>query len=75
MDSLPDLGADGGRVNRTTKLSGRDAYIARLDHMMDAEPDDSVDSSLDYGHDTSDDSSLGGRDLWVQRLEKLCRGY
>jgi hypothetical protein len=33
----PDLsGIDGGVVNR---LSGRDAYLASLEHMMDGEPE------------------------------------
>jgi hypothetical protein len=33
----PDLsGIDGGVVNR---LSRRDAYLARLEHMMDGEPE------------------------------------
>jgi hypothetical protein len=67
-DSLPDLGADGGRVNRSAQLGGRDAYIARLEHMMDGFLDDSLGNSLDYGYDSSDDSSLGGRDLWIRRM-------
>ena len=33
--------------------------------MMECEPNDSLDSSHDYG--------LDGRDLWIRRLEKLCQ--
>ena len=41
-------------------------------HMMDAEPDDSLDDSVDYGrltgHDSSADSQLDSRDLRIRRM-------
>jgi len=66
FDSMPDepIAADGGRV-RNIKPSGRDLYIHRLTHAMDAEPE----GSQHRGDDSSvADSELSGRDLWLRRL-------
>jgi len=57
-----------------TFLSEATRGVRMLDagHMMDAEPDDSLDDSVDYGrltgHDSSADSQLDSRDLWIRRM-------
>lgn len=38
LDSLPDLGADGGRVRGSPRLSGPDLYFARVQRAFDGEP-------------------------------------
>jgi hypothetical protein len=75
-DSLPDLGADGGRLNRSAKLSGRDAYIARLEHMMDdrthMEPPGSPTGTWHHPEaDEEDENKESGESEDVEPTEQL----
>ena len=57
-DSLPaadlELGADGGKLRQRTKLGGRDLYIRRITHGMDAE--------LEEGDPDAEAQEQGGED-------------
>jgi hypothetical protein len=56
MESLP---VDGGRVNTSPKLDGRDSYIHRITQMLDASPEDSQ-------------HSADSRERWIEGLPNLC---
>jgi hypothetical protein len=62
------------RAKERLKPSGGDAYIARLEHLMDdvAPYNMAVDDTAVTTSGT--DSQLSGRDLWLQRLTHLCEG-
>jgi hypothetical protein len=65
LDELPhDLdGVDGGRVNSLPKLSGRDFYIDRIEHLLDSAPQDAADDAF---------PNLDGPALYAARLVTLC---
>jgi hypothetical protein len=63
-DAAPlELGDDGGRRAHSgadrAQLSGRDAWIHWLEHLMDDEPQTRLGSDV---------AQLDGRDAWVARL-------
>jgi hypothetical protein len=58
-----DLGTDGGAVR---ELGGRDAYVERVTHLMDAEQDAEPDETVER-HD-----ALSGRAAWLSRLSHVC---
>jgi len=63
-DAAPDpldLGIEGGRVRRR---SGRDAWLDRLEHLLDAD-------STTHQHTADADRILTARDGWIQRLGSL----
>ena len=65
------IGADGSSSERTERLSGRDVWLHRLEHMLDEEPEE-FDEDAEPDEDEAEvaERELSGRDLWLQRLEE-----
>ena len=74
-DSAPDiqpLGAEGGRVNTSPRLGGRDLYLRRLERAMDGELGElDEDEEREGSEEEAAGRELSVCDLYVQRLSRL----